>query len=100
MSRVGRSREAEQGMRRSYDVVIIGGGVMGSSAAYWLAANPGFNGSILMVERDPTSKHATKARPLGSILPQFSPPENPQSWPVRAASLSSIRAFLSTHPAA
>jgi len=37
-------------MQRSYDVVIVGGGVMGSSAAYWLAAHPNFTGSVLIVE--------------------------------------------------
>src|SRR5258707_15721102 len=78
MSRGRRLCGAEQGMQRSYDVVIIGGGVMGSSAAYWLAANPGFKGSILMIERDPTYKNATTALSLGSLRQQFSPPQNVQ----------------------
>src|SRR6266478_6166188 len=63
-------------MARSYDVVIAGGGVMGCSAAYWLAANPDFTGSILIVERDPTYATATTALSVGSIRQQFSTPEN------------------------
>ncbi|MBV9521163.1 MAG: FAD-binding oxidoreductase [Alphaproteobacteria bacterium] len=63
-------------MERSYDVVIVGGGVMGCSAAYWLAANPDFTGSILIVERDPTYATATTALSVGSIRQQFSTPEN------------------------
>jgi sarcosine oxidase len=63
-------------MDRRYDVVIVGGGVMGCSAAYWLAANPDFTGSILILERDPTYATATTALSVGSIRQQFSTPEN------------------------
>ncbi len=40
----------------SRDVVIVGGGVIGSSVAYWLAADPDFDGSIVVIERDPTNR--------------------------------------------
>lgn len=63
-------------MERSYDVVIVGAGVMGCSAAYWLAANPDFSGRILLVERDPSYATATTALSVGSIRQQFSTPEN------------------------
>src|SRR5229473_312274 len=81
-------------MQRSYDVVIIGGGVMGSSAAYWLAADRGFTGSILMVERDPTYKQATTALSLGSIRQQFSTPENVQMSLFGAQFLATIGDYL------
>jgi FAD-dependent oxidoreductase domain-containing protein 1 len=81
-------------MQRSYDVVIIGGGVMGSSAAYWLAANPGFKGSILMIERDPSYKNATTALSLGSIRQQFSTAENVRMSLFGAQFLASLGDYL------
>ena len=41
--------------RKFYDVVIIGGGIMGSSSAYFLASRmtPEI-GKICVIERDPT----------------------------------------------
>ena len=36
-----------------YDVVIVGGAMIGSSVAWFLSANADFNGRILVVERDP-----------------------------------------------
>jgi FAD-dependent oxidoreductase domain-containing protein 1 len=63
-------------LRSSYDVVIIGGAVVGSSVAYFLAAQTGFKGSILVVERDPTYAEAATARSVGGMRQQFSTPEN------------------------
>ena len=36
-------------LRNSYDVVIIGGAIMGSSTAWFLTENPDFDGSVLVV---------------------------------------------------
>ena len=63
-------------MRPLYDVVIVGGGVMGSATAYFLAAEDAFGGSILVVERDSTYQHAPSARATGGVRQQFSVPEN------------------------
>ncbi|OWK20709.1 hypothetical protein [Mesorhizobium amorphae] len=35
-------------MRQSYDVGMVGGAVIGSAVAYFLAANPDFTGSVLV----------------------------------------------------
>lgn len=63
-------------MSPSYDVVIVGGAVIGSAVAYFLAANPDFDGSILVVERDPTYARASTSLSSSSIRVQFSNPIN------------------------
>jgi glycine/D-amino acid oxidase-like deaminating enzyme len=52
------------------DVVIIGGAVMGSSIAYNLL-NDGFDGKILILEKDPTYEHSSTALSVGGIRYQF-----------------------------
>ncbi len=59
-------------MPETYDVVIAGGAVMGSSTAYHLAADPGFQGRILVVERDFTFSRCATTLSAGSIRQQFS----------------------------
>ncbi|CUX61743.1 FAD-dependent oxidoreductase domain-containing protein 1 [Agrobacterium deltaense Zutra 3/1] len=63
-------------MKDAYDVVIVGGAVIGSAVAYYLAANPDFKGSILVVERDPTYLTASTSLSSSSIRTQFSNPIN------------------------
>ena len=58
------------------DVVIVGGAVVGSAAAYFLRAQTGFKGSVLVVEKDFTYEHSATARSAASIRHQFSTPEN------------------------
>jgi FAD-dependent oxidoreductase domain-containing protein 1 len=60
----------------SADVVIIGGGVMGSSIATFLASDDAFDGSVVVVERDPTYRRSSSALSASSIRGQFSTPEN------------------------
>lgn len=63
-------------MNESYDVVIVGGAVIGSAVAYYLTANPDFTGSVLVVERDPTYVKASTSLSSSSIRTQFSNPIN------------------------
>ena len=58
--------------RSSYDVVIIGGAVMGSSVAWFLAANGDFDGSVLVVERDPSYEFTSTARTNSCMRQQYS----------------------------
>lgn len=60
----------------SYDVVIAGGGIIGSAVAYFLTARADFNGSVAVIERDPTYNTASAPRSLGGIRQQFTTPEN------------------------
>lgn len=63
-------------MKHSYDVVIVGGAIIGSAVAYFLTANPDFQGSVLVVERDPTYRFAATSLSSSSIRTQFSNPIN------------------------
>ncbi len=63
-------------MNAGYNVVIVGGEVMGSSAAYFLTANAEFDGSIMVVERDSTYDTPATARNMGGIRQQFTTEEN------------------------
>ncbi len=59
-------------MQTHYDVIIIGGAVIGSSVAYHLAANRDFPGRILVIEKDPSYQHCASARSAASIRQQYS----------------------------
>jgi len=57
-------------------VVIVGGGIIGSAVAYFLANDAGFDGTVTVVERDPAYTEAATPRSWGGIRQQFSTPEN------------------------
>jgi sarcosine oxidase len=61
---------------RVVDVVIVGGGAMGSAIAYFLTADPAFDGSVLVIERDPSYGDCATTRSWGGVRQQFSTPEN------------------------
>jgi glycine/D-amino acid oxidase-like deaminating enzyme len=62
----------------SYDVVIIGGAIMGSSTAWFLTNNPDFNGSVLVVERDTSYQNSSTAHTNSCMRQQFSTKLNVQ----------------------
>ncbi|MGD8963101.1 MAG: FAD-binding oxidoreductase [Desulfobacterales bacterium] len=60
-----------------YDVIIIGGGIMGSATAYYLiSADPKLK--IAVVERDPTYAQASTTLSMANVRTQFSLKENVQ----------------------
>ncbi len=79
---------------RSYDVVIIGGAMMGSSVAWFLTSNPDFQGSVLVVERDQTYAHAATSHTNSCIRQQFSTPLNVQISQFGAAFVQDLPRFM------
>ncbi|MEM7093046.1 MAG: FAD-binding oxidoreductase [Actinomycetota bacterium] len=55
-----------------YDVVIIGGAIIGSSVAWWLSRNPDFDGSVLVLDRDMTYENASTSHTNSCMRQQFS----------------------------
>ena len=58
------------------DVLIVGGAAVGSSAAFFLAAQPDFQGKVLVLEQDFSYEKCATALSAASIRHQFSTPEN------------------------
>jgi len=56
--------------------VVIGGAIIGSAVATFLAMRPDFDGRILVVERDPTFRASSTTLSAASIRLQFSTPLN------------------------
>jgi FAD-dependent oxidoreductase domain-containing protein 1 len=67
-----RRRGAEEEMAK---IAIIGGGVIGSSIAYYLAL-AGYAAYVVVIEPDPTYEFAATPRATGGIRQLFTVPEN------------------------
>jgi len=59
-----------------FEVVIVGGGAIGSSIAWHLAKEPTVANKVVVVERDPTYARASSSLSASSIRQQFSTPLN------------------------
>jgi glycine/D-amino acid oxidase-like deaminating enzyme len=76
-----------------YDVVIIGGAIMGSSTAWWLT-ELAFTGRVLVVERDPSYEKAATALSFSCIRQQFSTELNIRISQFGADFVQSLRARM------
>ncbi|NOT32887.1 MAG: FAD-binding oxidoreductase [Candidatus Eisenbacteria bacterium] len=68
----------------SADIVIVGGGVMGSSIA-WHLCEDGVRGRVVVIERDPSYARASSRLALGGVRQQFGSDVNIRlvQWSVR-----------------
>ncbi|KAJ8680876.1 hypothetical protein QAD02_016663 [Eretmocerus hayati] len=76
------------------DIVIIGGGAMGSSVAYWLKTLADASLNVVVVERDPTYVNASTVLSVGGLRQQFSLEENIEMSKFGAEFLRNINKYL------
>lgn len=84
--------------RSCYDVVIVGGAMFGSSLAWWLTQMPGFDGSVLVVERDPTYQFASTSHTNSCIRQQFTAAINVKVSQFGASFIRDFRSFMGGDP--
>jgi len=82
----------------SFDVIIVGGAIYGSSLAWWLTNTPGFDGTIAVVERDPTYTFASTSHTNSCIRQQFSNRTNIQVSQFGAEFIKNFRSFMGGDP--
>ena len=83
---------------QSFDVVIIGGGIHGCSVAWWLTKMPGFQGRILVIERDPTYEFAATSLTNSCIRQQFSNRANIEVSQFGAEFINNFQKFMGGDP--
>jgi len=81
-------------LKSSYDVVIVGGAMLGSSTAWFLSSNPDFNGSILVVEKDATYEFSSTAHTNSCMRQQFSAEINIQVSQFAADFVKNFRDYM------
>ncbi|XP_032529975.2 FAD-dependent oxidoreductase domain-containing protein 1-like [Danaus plexippus] len=77
------SKEAKSGFKKNYDydiehtdIVVIGGGFIGSSVAYWLKTKAGEGLSVVVLDKDPIYKKSKKIYSHGVLSQHYSLLEN------------------------
>lgn len=82
----------------SYDVVIVGGAIYGSSLAWWLTQMTGFDGTVLVIERDPSYTFASTSHTNSCIRQQFSNEANIKVSQFGATFIKNFRRFMGGSP--
>lgn len=70
------NRESQTLFQHHCDVLVIGGGGIGSSIAYWIKRKASEGVNVVVVEKDPTYKEASTPLSVGGLRHQFSLIEN------------------------
>lgn len=77
-----------------YDIIIVGGAIMGASVAWHLTDNPDFDGSVLVVERDMSYTSCSTAHTNSCMRQQFSEELNVKVSQYAAEFVKNIRAYM------
>jgi len=85
-------------LARHYDVVIVGGAMLGSSVAWFLTDNPDFDGSVLVVERDPSYEFAATSHTNSCMRQQFTAQINVKISQFAADFVKNFRNYMGGDP--
>lgn len=88
------STKTEAPKHSTYDIVIVGGAIMGSSTAWFLTDNPDFDGRILVVEKDTTYSACSTAHTNSCIRQQFSTELNVRVSQFAADFIKNMRQYM------
>lgn len=75
----------------SYDVIIVGGAIMGASTAWFLTEDKDFDGRVLVVEKDPSYENSSTAHTNSCMRQQFSSTLNVQISQFAAEFVKNLR---------
>lgn len=89
---------AGQPSRSCYDVVIVGGAIMGSAVAWFLSRKMDFHGRVLVVERDPSFAMCSTAHTNSCIRQQFSTELNVRISQFTADFIKNLRGNMDDDP--
>ncbi len=78
----------------TYDLVIVGGAIMGASTAWFLSDNKDFNGKVLVVERDPSYENSSTMHTNSCMRQQFSTELNVRISQFAADFVKNIRQYM------
>ena len=84
--------------KSSYDVIVVGGAMYGSSVSWFLTHNPDFDGSILVVERDPSYSACSTVHTNSCMRQQFSREINVRISQFAAEYVRNFRQYLGNDP--
>lgn len=85
---------AQSPLHPGYDVVIVGGAIMGASTAWFLMDNPDFDGRVLVVERDPSYSACSTAHTNSCMRQQFSTELNVRISQFAAEFVKNMRQYM------
>jgi len=78
----------------NYDVVIVGGAIMGASVAWFLSDNNDFDGNILVVEKDPSYEFSSTSHTNSCMRQQFSTELNVKISQFAADFVKNMRTYM------
>lgn len=78
----------------SYDIVIIGGAIMGASTAWFLTEDRDFDGRVLVVEKDPSYQNSSTMHTTSCIRQQFSTELNVRISQFAADFIKNLRHYM------